>query len=62
MPSPSRPQGGYDQYLRPENRERAFAITLGGVLTSAAKPGDVIDILGTYTEGGNGRRLRCCPR
>jgi Flp pilus assembly protein CpaB len=37
-------QGGYDRYLRPENRERAFAISLPG---APVRPGDVIDILGT---------------
>lgn len=44
-------QGGYDRYLRPEFRERAIALNLGGVLNSAVKPGDVIDILGTYSQG-----------
>jgi Flp pilus assembly protein CpaB len=44
-------QGGYDKYLRPELRERAFALTLAGVLSSGTRPGDVIDILGTYTQG-----------
>ena len=44
-------QGGYDKYLRPELSERAFALTLKGVLSSGTRPGDVIDILGTYSEG-----------
>jgi len=48
-------QGGYDKYLRPELRERAFALTLAGVLSSGTRPGDVVDILGTYTADG-GRR------
>lgn len=54
-------QGGYDRYLRPENRERAFAITLSGALGGAAKPGDVIDILGTYTEGGKRQAFEVLP-
>jgi Flp pilus assembly protein CpaB len=54
-------QGGYDRYLRPENRERAFAITLSGALTGAAKPGDVIDILGTYAEGGSRQAFEVLP-
>lgn len=44
-------QGGYDKYLRPELRERAFALSLAGVLSSGTRPGDVIDILGTYSQG-----------
>ncbi len=54
-------QGGYDRYLRPELRERAFAITLSGALGSAASPGDVIDILGTYTEGGQLQAFEVLP-
>jgi Flp pilus assembly protein CpaB len=54
-------QGGYDRYLRPENRERAFAITLSGVLSGAARPGDVIDILGTYAEGGSRQAFEVLP-
>jgi Flp pilus assembly protein CpaB len=54
-------QGGYDRYLRPENRERAFAITLAGALTGAARPGDVIDILGTYSEGGTRQAFEVLP-
>ena len=54
-------QGGYDRYLRPENRERAFAITLSGALGGAAKPGDVIDILGTYAEGGSRQAFEVLP-
>jgi Flp pilus assembly protein CpaB len=54
-------QGGYDRYLRPENRERAFAITLLGALSGAARPGDVIDILGTYTEGGKRQAFEVLP-
>ncbi|MBM3330368.1 hypothetical protein FJY68_00795 [candidate division WOR-3 bacterium] len=48
-------QGGYDKYLRPELRERAFALTLGGVLSSGTRAGDVIDILGTYSSEGSRR-------
>jgi Flp pilus assembly protein CpaB len=48
-------QGGYDKYLRPELRERAFALTLAGVLSSGTRPGDVIDILGTYSSEGGSR-------
>jgi Flp pilus assembly protein CpaB len=54
-------QGGYDRYLRPEDSERAFAITLSGALSAAVKPGDVIDILGTYTEGGNRQAFEVLP-
>ncbi|MEO0108892.1 MAG: hypothetical protein ABIK62_06975 [candidate division WOR-3 bacterium] len=54
-------QGGYDRYLRPENRERAFAITLAGALTNSVKPGDVIDILGTYAEGGQRQAFEVLP-
>jgi Flp pilus assembly protein CpaB len=54
-------QGGYDRYLRPENHERAFAITLSGALSNAAKPGDVIDILGTYAEGGSRQAFEVLP-
>jgi Flp pilus assembly protein CpaB len=54
-------EGGYDRYLRPEDRERAFAITLSGALSSAVKPGDVIDILGTYAEGGNRQAFEVLP-
>jgi|GEM_PF-1100419 Flp pilus assembly protein CpaB len=54
-------QGGYDRYLRPENRERAFAIALAGALSSAAKPGDVIDIVGTYAEGGSRQAFEVLP-
>jgi Flp pilus assembly protein CpaB len=41
-------QGGYDRYLRPENRERALALAISG---PGVRPGDVIDILGTYAQG-----------
>jgi Flp pilus assembly protein CpaB len=51
-------QGGYDQYLRPENRERAFALKLPGV---PARPGDVIDILGTYSQGGKRTAFEVLP-
>ena len=44
-------EGGYDKYLRPELRERAFAIGLAGALSGGTRRGDVIDILGTYTQG-----------
>jgi Flp pilus assembly protein CpaB len=54
-------QGGYDKYLRPELRERAFAVTLGGVLSSGTRAGDVIDILGTYTEGGKRTAFEVLP-
>ena len=54
-------QGGYDRYLRPENRERAFAIALSGALSSAVRPGDVIDILGTYAEGGSRQAFEVLP-
>lgn len=54
-------QGGYDRYLRPENRERAFAIALSGALSGAVRPGDVIDILGTYSEGGNRQAFEVLP-
>ncbi len=53
--------GGYDRYLRPENRERAFAITLSGALSGATRPGDVIDILGTYTDGGKRQAFEVLP-
>lgn len=51
-------QGGYDRYLRPENRERAFAITIAG---APARPGDVIDILGTYTQGSQRQAFEVLP-
>jgi Flp pilus assembly protein CpaB len=54
-------QGGYDKYLRPELRERAFALTLSGVLSSGTRPGDVIDILGTYSEGGRRTAFEVLP-
>jgi Flp pilus assembly protein CpaB len=54
-------EGGYDKYLRPELRERAFALTLGGVLSSGTRRGDVIDILGTYTEGGKRTAFEVLP-
>ena len=54
-------QGGYDKYLRPELRERAFALTLAGVLSSGTRSGDVIDILGTYTEGGKRTAFEVLP-
>jgi len=54
-------QGGYDKYLRPELRERAFALTLAGVLSSGTRPGDVIDILGTYSEGGKRTAFEVLP-
>jgi len=54
-------QGGYDKYLRPELRERAFAVSLAGVLSSGTRRGDVIDILGTYTEGGRRTAFEVLP-
>jgi Flp pilus assembly protein CpaB len=54
-------QGGYDKYLRPELRERAFALTLAGVLSSGTRSGDVIDILGTYSEGGSRTAFEVLP-
>jgi len=54
-------QGGYDKYLRPELRERAFALTLAGALSSGTRPGDVIDILGTYSEGGKRTAFEVLP-
>ena len=54
-------QGGYDKYLRPELRERAFAVTLAGVLSSGTRSGDVIDILGTYAEGGKRTAFEVLP-
>jgi len=54
-------QGGYDKYLRPELRERAFALTLAGVLSSGTRPGDVIDILGTYSAGGGRTAFEVLP-
>jgi len=54
-------QGGYDKYLRPELRERAFALTLAGALSSGTRPGDVIDIIGTYTEGGKRTAFEVLP-
>jgi len=54
-------QGGYDRYLRPESRERAFAITLSDALGAATRPGDVIDILGTYAEGGTRQAFEVLP-
>ncbi|HTW91553.1 MAG TPA: hypothetical protein VMH22_07565 [bacterium] len=54
-------QGGYDRYLRPEFRERAIALSLGGVLNSAVKAGDVIDILGTYSQGSDLRAFEVLP-
>ena len=54
-------EGGYDKYLRPELRERAFALTLAGVLSSGTRPGDVIDILGTYSEGGKRTAFEVLP-
>lgn len=53
--------GGYDRYLRPENRERAFALAFSSPLSNAVKPGDVIDILGTYTEGSNRQAFEVLP-
>jgi Flp pilus assembly protein CpaB len=44
-------QGGYDKYLRPELGERAFALPMQGALSSGTRAGDVIDIIGTYTQG-----------
>ena len=44
-----------------ELRERAFALTLAGVLSSGTKPGDVIDILGTYTAGGGRTAFEVLP-
>jgi len=54
-------QGGYDKYLRPELRERAFALTLQGVLSSGTRSGDVIDIVGTYSEGGSRTAFEVLP-
>jgi Flp pilus assembly protein CpaB len=54
-------QGGYDRYLRPENRERAFAIPFSGPLAAAVRPGDVIDILGTYTQGNARQAFEVLP-
>jgi len=54
-------QGGYDKYLRPELRERAFALNLAGALSSGTRPGDVIDILGTYSEGGKRTAFEVLP-
>ena len=54
-------EGGYDKYLRPELRERAFALTLAGVLSSGTRPGDVKDILGTYSEGGKRTAFEVLP-
>jgi Flp pilus assembly protein CpaB len=54
-------QGGYDRLLRAENGERAFAIALSGALNNAARPGDVIDILGTYSEGGSRQAFEVLP-
>jgi len=51
-------QGGYDRYLRPENRERAFALPVKG---APVRPGDVIDILGTYSEGGRRTAFEVLP-
>jgi Flp pilus assembly protein CpaB len=58
---PMAAQGGYDRYLRPENRERAFAMSLGGALSGAVRPGDVIDILGTYSMGGPPEAFEVLP-
>jgi Flp pilus assembly protein CpaB len=41
-------EGGYDRYLRPENRDRAFAINMNG---PRVRSGDVVDIIGTYAQG-----------
>ncbi len=54
-------QGGYDKYLRPELRERAFALPLSGALSSGTRRGDVIDILGTYSEGGRRTAFEVLP-
>ena len=54
-------EGGYDRYLRPENRERAFAIAFAGALSGAVRPGEVIDILGTYTEGTRREAFEVLP-
>jgi len=54
-------QGGYDKYLRPELRERAFALRLAGVLSSGTRPGDVIDILGTYSASGRRTAFEVLP-
>lgn len=54
-------QGGYDKYLRPELRERAFALTLQGVLSSGTRAGDVIDIVGTFSEGGSRTAFEVLP-
>jgi len=54
-------EGGYDKYLRPELRERAFALTLKGALSRATRRGDVIDILGTYTQSGRRTAFEVLP-
>lgn len=54
-------QGGYDKYLRPELGERAFALPMSGVLSSGTRPGDVVDILGTYSEGGKRTAFEVLP-
>ena len=54
-------QGGYDRYLRPENRERAFAVPFSGPIVTAVRPGDVIDILGTYTQGNTRQAFEVLP-
>jgi len=50
--------GGYDRYLRPENRDRAFALTLSG---PSVRSGDVIDILGTYAQGTSRQAFEVLP-
>jgi len=51
-------EGGYDKYLRPELRERAFAVAIAG---APVRTGDVIDILGTYAEGGRRTAFEVLP-
>jgi Flp pilus assembly protein CpaB len=51
-------EGGYDRYLRPENRERAFAISIVGPPT---RRGDVVDILGTYAKGSQRQAFEVLP-
>ena len=51
-------EGGYDRYLRPENRERALAMTIAG---APVRPGDVIDILGTYAQGNQRQAFEVLP-
>ncbi len=54
-------QGGYDKYLRPELGERAFALPMSSPLSAGTRAGDVIDILGTYSEGGKRTAFEVLP-